>query len=103
MKSRNREVREMILTDVCAFTLGTEVVRERREGVYEAGHFCPIIERNTVIPASRTERFYTIRNNQDRIRIEVYQGRAVLPPTTFCWEAWISRCRRTRQGRRQWT
>ena len=78
MKSRNREVREMILTDVCAFTLGTEVVRERREGVYEAGHFCPIIERNTVIPASRTERFYTIRNNQDRIRIEVYQGESRL-------------------------
>lgn len=78
MKSRNKEVREMILTDVCAFTLGTEVVRERGEGRYEAGHFCPIIERNTVIPASRTERFYTVHDNQDRIRIEVYQGESRL-------------------------
>lgn len=78
MKSRNKEVREMILTDVCAFTLGTEVVRERGEGQYEAGHFCPIIERNTVIPASRTERFYTVHDNQDRIRIEVYQGESRL-------------------------
>lgn len=78
MKSRNKEVREMILTDVCAFTLGTEVVRERGEGQYEAGHFCPIIERNTVIPASRTERFYTVHDKQDRIRIEVYQGESRL-------------------------
>lgn len=78
MKSRNKEVREMILTDVCAFTLGTEVVREWGEGQYEAGHFCPIIERNTVIPASRTERFYTVHDNQDRIRIEVYQGESRL-------------------------
>ena len=78
MKSRNREVKEMILTDVCAFTLGVEVVMERREGVYEPGHFCPVIERNTVIPASRTERFYTVYNNQDRIRISVYQGESRL-------------------------
>ncbi|MBS6956247.1 MAG: molecular chaperone HscC [Enterocloster asparagiformis] len=78
MKSREKEVREMILTDVCAFTLGIEVVMERREGVYEPGHFCPIIERNTVIPASRTERFYTVYNNQDRIRISVYQGESRL-------------------------
>lgn len=78
MKSRDREVKEVILTDVCAFTLGVEVVMERREGVYESGHFCPIIERNTVIPASRTERFYTVYNNQDRIKISVYQGESRL-------------------------
>lgn len=74
MKARDEEVREIILTDVCAFTLGTEVSIERREGVYESGHFCPIIERNTVIPTSRTERFYTLHDGQDKIRINVYQG-----------------------------
>lgn len=78
MKARDKEVSEIILTDVCAFTLGTEVSVERRNGVYEAGHFCPIIERNTVIPASRTERFYTIHDNQDMIRINVYQGESRL-------------------------
>lgn len=78
MKERSREVREMILTDVCAFTLGTEVSVERRDGLYEPGHFCPIIERNTVIPASRTERFYTIRDKQEKIRINVYQGESRL-------------------------
>lgn len=74
MKERRDEVKEVILTDVCSFTLGTEVVVEFEEGKYEDGRFCPIIERNTVIPASHTERLYTARDNQDKVRIRVLQG-----------------------------
>ena len=74
MKERREEVKEVILTDVCSFTLGTEVVVEYEEGKFEDGRFCPIIERNTVIPASHTERLYTVRNNQDKIRVKVLQG-----------------------------
>lgn len=74
MKERREAVKEMIMTDVCSFTLGTEVVREYQDGTMEGGHYSPIIERNTVIPASRTDCFYTIRDNQDRIRIRVLQG-----------------------------
>ena len=74
MKERNSMIREVILTDVCPFTLGTEVVLEREENVYEGGHFCPIIERNTTIPASRTERLYTIRDNQTKLRVKILQG-----------------------------
>ena len=74
MKERREEVKEVILTDVCSFTLGTEVVVEYDEDKYESGRFCPIIERNTVIPASHTERLYTIRDNQSSVRVRVLQG-----------------------------
>lgn len=74
MKERRAEVKEVILTDVCSFTLGTEVVIEYEEDKFEEGRFCPIIERNTVIPASHTERLYTVKNNQDKIRVKVLQG-----------------------------
>lgn len=74
MKERREEVKEVILTDVCSFTLGTEVVVEYDEEKFERGRFCPIIERNTVIPASHTERLYTVRDNQDRVRVRVLQG-----------------------------
>lgn len=74
MKERREEVKEVILTDVCSFTLGTEVVVEYEEGKFEDGRFCPIIERNTVIPASRTERLYTVRDNQTSVRVRVLQG-----------------------------
>lgn len=74
MKERREEVKEVILTDVCSFTLGTEVVVEYEEGRFEDGRFCPIIERNTVIPASHTERLYTVRDNQGAVRVRVLQG-----------------------------
>ena len=74
MKERRDAIKEVILTDVCPFTLGTEVVREWDENRFENGVFCPIIERNTVIPASRTERLYTVRDNQNKIRVNVLQG-----------------------------
>lgn len=74
MKERNQAIKEVILTDVCPFTLGTEVSREIEEGYFESGHYCPIIERNTIIPASRTERLYTIRDNQTQLRVHILQG-----------------------------
>ena len=74
IKERRESIREVILTDVCPFTLGTEVVREWEDGKYENGVFSPIIERNTVMPASRTERLYTVRDNQTKIRLHVLQG-----------------------------
>ncbi len=74
IKERDEAIKEVVLTDVCPFTLGTEVSVEREGGFFEPGHYCPIIERNTVIPTSRTERLYTIRDNQSRININVLQG-----------------------------
>lgn len=74
MKERREEVKEVILTDVCSFTLGTEVSVEYEENQFEHGRFCPIIERNTVIPASHTERLYTAHDNQKVVRVRVLQG-----------------------------
>lgn len=78
MKERRDAIKEVILTDVCPFTLGTEVVREWEKGFFEDGLFCPIIDRNTVIPTSRTERLYTVRDKQSKIRINVLQGESRL-------------------------
>jgi len=74
MKERKEAIKEVILTDVCPFTLGTDVVMEWEKGYFENGVFCPIIERNTIIPASRTERLYTVRDDQTKIRVNVLQG-----------------------------
>ncbi len=78
MKERKESIKEVVLTDVCPFTLGTEVVVDLGNGFKESGHYCPIIERNTIIPASRTDRFYTIHDNQSKISIRVLQGESRL-------------------------
>lgn len=74
MKERVESIKEVILTDVCPFTMGTDVVVDTDMGFKEGGHYCPILERNTIIPASRTKTFYTVRDNQDTIEIRVLQG-----------------------------
>ena len=73
MKERNREIQEVVLTDVCPFTLGTEVVADN--GMFEdAGHYLPIIERNTVIPVSRTQTVCTAHENQTKVCVKILQG-----------------------------
>ena len=74
MKERNEFIKEIVLTDVCPFTLGTSVAIERGSGIYSHGMFLPIIERNTIIPVSKVERLYTLHDNQTEIRVDVLQG-----------------------------
>lgn len=74
MKERNELIKDIVLTDVCPYTLGTEISVLKEGEYYEGGHFCPIIERNTVVPVSRTERLYTIHDNQSSIKVEILQG-----------------------------
>ena len=74
MKERNELIKDIVLTDVCPYTLGTEISILKEGEYYESGHFCPIIERNTVVPVSRTERLYTIYDNQSSIKVEILQG-----------------------------
>ena len=78
LKERNVNLKEMILTDVCPYTLGTDVIRRSNKGYVDSGYFLPIIERNTPIPVSRVERLYTAHDQQSIISVEVYQGESRL-------------------------
>lgn len=66
---RNEDVNEVILTDVCPYTLGIESCSENINGI-----FSPILERNTIVPASKVKTFYTTIPQQKFIRLCVYQG-----------------------------
>lgn len=74
LKQRNAALDEIILTDVCPYTLGTDVVKQMGDGEYETGHYLPIIERNTPIPVSKVKRLFTIADNQAFINLEIFQG-----------------------------
>jgi len=77
IKQRAEGIKEVILTDVCPFTLGTDVVSHN--GFFEeAGHYLPLIERNTVIPVSRTQTLYTASDQQTQVRVKVLQGESRL-------------------------
>ncbi|WP_270567971.1 molecular chaperone HscC [Clostridium beijerinckii] len=74
LKERSSDLKELILTDVCPYTLGVEVANRIEGKKYEAGYFLPIIERNSPVPISKVEQLSTISDNQTKIAIKVYQG-----------------------------
>ncbi len=78
LKSRDAALDELVMTDVCPYTLGTAVSRRLGPDRYEGGHYLPILERNTPIPASRTSTVTTIQDFQSSVDIEVYQGESRL-------------------------
>ena len=76
LKARHAALDDLIMTDVCPFTLGTTVIdRQAPEG--EA--MSPIIERNSIVPISRAARYYTAAEDQTSLRIDVLQGENLRP------------------------
>lgn len=71
IKSRDEDIKDTILTDVCPFTLGTNVINYAK---HDDPLFSPIIERNSVLPTSHMERYYTVNDNQDKMVFKIYQG-----------------------------
>ncbi len=71
LKLRDAMLDDLVLTDVCPYTLGIEVAYGDSQ---QGGYFSPIIERNNYIPVSRVDRFSTISNFQKVIEINIYQG-----------------------------
>ena len=74
LKEKDEDLREMVLTDVCPYTLGVDVVSELGNGRYEDGYFLPIIERNSPIPISKVRTLYTVADNQRHMLVNIYQG-----------------------------
>ena len=74
--TRNEALEDVVMTDVCPFTLG--VAAHPREGPVDLVVF-PIIERNAMVPISRSEVFWAVYDGQTKLGIPVYQGENVRP------------------------
>lgn len=74
LKARDTRLDEVILTDVCPYTLGTKVSRWDENGKEQQGFFAPVIHRNSTVPVSREQVFQPMRDNQTKLTLEVYQG-----------------------------
>jgi molecular chaperone HscC len=73
LKAGDTSVADVVATDVAPFTLG--IATAQRQGTVTVnGIFSPILERGTVLPGSRVERFNTVADDQKVIELEVFQG-----------------------------
>ncbi|QXH37674.1 Hsp70 family protein [Pseudomonas muyukensis] len=77
LQARHASLEEVVLTDVCPYTLGIETSVQHGNG-YQAGHYLPIIERNTVVPVSRSRSVSTLSDNQTVVKLGIYQGESRL-------------------------
>lgn len=71
IKSRREELRDMVMTDVCPFSLGIAVCNDARD---QNPHMATMIARSSMLPVSRSETFYTLSDGQTHIRLRIYQG-----------------------------
>jgi molecular chaperone HscC len=78
MAAKDEALEDRVLTDVAPFTLGIETSMELERKTIVDGRFAPIIERNTLIPASRSEPFTTVGHYQTEIEVPIYQGESRL-------------------------
>src|SRR5262249_30097332 len=62
-----------VLVDITPHSLGIRCL-DYMHGIDFPFRFAPIIRRNTPLPASRSEMFSTVADNQKEVEIEVYQG-----------------------------
>jgi molecular chaperone DnaK (HSP70) len=62
-----------VLVDVTPYTFGTSAVAEL-DGEPYPYCFVPVIRKNTPIPASKSEVFYTMFDRQREVEVTVYQG-----------------------------
>ncbi len=69
IKERKGEIKDMILADICPFSLGT--------ALYD-GTFSPIIQRNETLPCKRKQYYTTINNNQTKMTFPIYQGESLV-------------------------
>jgi len=64
-----------ILVDVTPYSFGIQAIN-MYQGMMNPNMFSPVINRNTPLPAKKTEAYSTMMDFQEKVEISVYQGEA---------------------------
>lgn len=65
IKERKANIKDMLLSDICPFSLGVEVLDQS---------FSTIIGKNEILPCSKVGYYTTVQDDQEKIHFDVYQG-----------------------------
>ncbi len=69
--------KDILITDVCPYTLGTSVVSDVG-GRLMSGVYDPLIIEDSTIPVSKKKIYNTLYDNQKSVNVEAYQGDELL-------------------------
>jgi molecular chaperone DnaK (HSP70) len=62
-----------VLVDITPYSFGTRIIGEL-DGMPYPALFYPVIKRNTPIPVTRSELFFTAQDRQQYVDLKIYQG-----------------------------
>lgn len=62
-----------VLVDITPYTFGTSALGEI-DGIPTLDRFVPVIHKNSPIPVTKSEVFYTVHDNQNAVDVKIYQG-----------------------------
>ncbi len=62
-----------VLVDITPYTFGTSALSDRN-GIPYPFTYVPIIQKNTPIPVTKSEVFYTVMDHQEAVKVDIYQG-----------------------------
>jgi len=80
LKDKNKELADVVLTDVSPHTFGIAI---RNPNNPNQSLYSPIIEKNTVIPVSRSENYFPTERDQTSLLLRVFQGENRLSDENF--------------------
>jgi molecular chaperone DnaK len=62
-----------VLVDVTPYTFGTSALGELNGEIYPY-HYVPIIPKNTAIPVRKSDVFFTVVDEQEKVEVKIFQG-----------------------------
>ncbi len=95
IRMRAADIKDRMMTDVCPFTLGTNIVWDRED---DRPHICPVLKRNCPLPFSKTIRLYATGDYQELMRIGIYQGEEYYADENVCLGELLINIRRRPAG-----
>lgn len=71
IKERREELQDIVMTDVCPFSLGVATYNSKYD---QNPHMAVLLPRSSMLPASHSSQFYTLSDGQTVLKLEIYQG-----------------------------
>ncbi len=71
IKERREELQDVVMTDVCPFSLGVATYNSQ---IDREPHMAVLIPRSSMLPVSHSSSFYTLHDGQEYLKFEFYQG-----------------------------
>lgn len=74
IKTKNGQLKDVVMTDICPFSLGVDCQDMNNDVVMSF-----IIDRNSMLPCSQIKSYYAIHQNQTQADFRIYQGESIIP------------------------